>query len=234
MRKFWLLTLSAITASFLWLLSFCCAARLLPRASWPLSDFSPAGEASINNGSALDTPADAWEGHSNSETLPSIHLYIDVSLGFLAGSTLDAIVVVANFNRPLTQQFHYVVSLRMAVLGILVSACLYFWNINSSRGIWVPPTMIGMVGTAYMVFILVTDRLHKLFPDRYISAKKGMLFDHMRHLGVADTPWRHTLLLLAMNLVLCLSLVMAVPTHWASFAPPVQIASEVSIPLLHN
>jgi hypothetical protein len=61
-----------------------------------------------------------------------------------------------------------------------------------------------------------------------------MLLHHMRHLGVTHTPWRHTLLLLAMNFILCLSLVMAVPPHWASLAPPVQIASEVSILLLHN
>jgi hypothetical protein len=233
-RRFCLLALAAITASFVWLLSFCCAARLLPLASWPIGGFSHADETSIRNGSALEIPTNAWEGHSNSEALPSILPYIDVSLGFLAGSTLDAIVVVANFNRPLIQQFHYVVSLRIAVLGILVSTSLYLWNITCARGVWALPAIISMMGITYMLFILATDKLHKLFPARYISARKGILLHHMRHLGVADTPWRHILLLLAMNLVLCLSLVMAVPTHWASFAPPVQIASEVSILLLHN
>ncbi|KAL2847423.1 hypothetical protein BJX68DRAFT_256199 [Aspergillus pseudodeflectus] len=225
-RRFWLLALSAITASFVWLLSFCWAARLLPLASWRPGGFSRADGTSITNGSALEIPTTAWEGQSKNETLPSILPYIDISLGLLAGSTLDAIVVVANFNRPLTQQFHYVVSLRMTVLGILLSASLYFWNINPTRGVWDPPAIIGMIGTIYTVFILATDKLHKLFPTRYISAKKGLLFHHMRHLGVDDTPWRHSLLLLAMNFVLCLSLVMAVPPHWASFGPPVQIASE--------
>jgi hypothetical protein len=231
-RRFWLLALSAITASFVWLLSFCWAARLLPLASWRPGGFSRADGTSITNGSAPNIPTTAWEGNSKNETLPSILPYIDISLGFLAGSTLDAIVVVANFNRPLTQQFHYVVSLRMTVLGILLSASLYFWNINHTRRVWELPAIIGMIGTTYMIFILATDKLHKLFPTRYISAKKGLLLHHMRHLGVADTAWCHIMLLLAMNFVLCLSLVVAVPPHWASLGPPVQIASEVNLFLL--
>jgi hypothetical protein len=157
MRKFWLLALSAIVASFVWLLSFCCAARLLPLASWPQGGFPYVDKSSIRNSSALDISTNASKGHSNTRSLPYILPYINVSLGFLAGSTLDAIAVVANFNRPLTQQFHYVMSLHMAVLGILVSASLYLWNITYTRGIWAVPAIISIVGITYMVFILATD-----------------------------------------------------------------------------
>ncbi|KAL3455896.1 hypothetical protein BJX64DRAFT_294624 [Aspergillus heterothallicus] len=226
-RRFCLLALLTIAAFFIWLFGFCYAARVLPLASWPPGSGFRAGEVSIEHDTASNIPiVGGSKVHSHNTNSLSTLPYIDIFLGFLAGSTLDAIVVVANFNRPLTQQFHYLVSLRMTVLGILVSASFYSWNVHFARGALALPAIIGIIATVYAAFILATDKLHKLFPTRYLSAKKGQLLHHMRHLGVTGTPWPQTLLLLVMNLVLCLSLVMAVPPHWAALGPPVQIASE--------
>ncbi|KAL4886197.1 hypothetical protein BJY04DRAFT_213730 [Aspergillus karnatakaensis] len=209
-RRFWLLVLSVFAATFAWLSAFCYAARLLPMPVW-LDQNSQTGSYPI-------TPL-----HGQNISLLS---YVDIFLAFLSGSTLDAVVVVANFNRPLTQQFHYFVSLRMAVLGVLLSISLRIGVIGYRRDPHYLVAVICAIGAIYMAFIVATDKLHTFFPKRYISTRTGSLFHHIQHLGALDMPWSHALVLLALNVVVCFSLAVALPPHWAPLGPPVQIVLE--------
>lgn len=153
--------------------------------------------------------------------------YIDIFLALGTGFSIDATAIVFNFNRLLIQQFHYFISLRMLFLAILISVSLPLLIHYKSHRLWGPAAIIAASGSIYASFIIITDRLHKLFAGRRISARHGTMSEFVKNKCLVDMTWTRCLIAAVLNLWLYLFLVRVAPLSWAPLIPVIQIAFEV-------
>ena len=96
--------------------------------------------------------------------------YVDVWYAFVLVAALDALMITLNFNRALLHQWHYFVSLRMAILAFLAPLFLYLLErngIDHLGSLYNVAVVLGCAGCCLALYVLgyvLTEWAHRFLP----------------------------------------------------------------------
>ena len=142
---------------------------------------------------------------------------------------LDATNVVLTFNRAHIQLFHYLVSLRMSVLAILLSIIVhsfsqYYYNALNA---W----KLGVAASACLLFIRYLCSFHQesTVYTPHVNSGKGSLKKFAERPNLGGLSWNRFLLLVGPIALLSMRLTIYVLDDWTVIIPMVICLAEVYI-----
>ncbi|KAF7171062.1 hypothetical protein CNMCM5623_003529 [Aspergillus felis] len=225
---FWLLELASAVSFVFWLIVASSVSK------YPITlNFRPLGHinaARASNSSADSISASMPEYSSSAFPAKPFSKLLFVDVWFSLGLTVavDALAVVATFNRALIKRFHYAVSQRMMFLASAVSYALFSWSNDNTT--FVSRHLVETLGLAfalYMLFGLALDMFEKRMSSSGLPSGWGTLQEYSDKLSRSDTSWSRAVFLTISVGGVGLFLTMFISPPWSTFVPVVHIMFEV-------
>jgi hypothetical protein len=225
---FWLLELASAVSFVFWLV-VASAVSKFPVAinSLLVRDIN---EVRAFNPSLDDISTDNMEADSSVYDARTYLKQLSVDVWFSLSLTVavDALAVVATFNRALIKRFHYAVSQRMMFLASAVSYAVLSWTKDNTTFVSRHPVKsLGLGFALYMLLCFALDMFEKRMSSSGLPSRWGTLQQYSEELSHSDTSWSRALFLTLNVGGVGMFLTMFISPPWSTLVPVGHILFEV-------
>lgn len=164
--------------------------------------------------------------HSSSKTLAT-----DVWFALVWTTALDAATTVATFNRPIIDNWHYFVSVRMMALGSMLSFMVFLCGRRRFTCDWRLFSIAALcaVGAIHKLIGFVLNATHRSPPTTHVNARFWTIREYTIALSRFPGPWKGALSATIITGGLGTILTMLVPSTMSSMIPIMTTAFEVRV-----
>ncbi|KAF4226658.1 hypothetical protein CNMCM6457_007491 [Aspergillus fumigatiaffinis] len=224
---FWLLELASAVSFVFWLV-VASAVSKFPVAinSLLVRDIN---EVRAFNPSLDDISTDNMEADSSVYDARTYLKQLSVDVWFSLSLTVavDALAVVATFNRALIKRFHYAVSQRMMFLASAVSYAVLSWTKDNTTFVSRHPVKsLGLGFALYMLLCFALDMFEKRMSSSGLPSRWGTLQQYSEELSHSDTSWSRALFLTLNVGGVGMFLTMFISPPWSTLVPVGHILFE--------
>lgn len=155
---------------------------------------------------------------------------LDVWFALGLSTALDAITTVVTFNRPVIDNWHYFISVRMMSLASLISFAVFLSGSETAchYASKYPIVALFTPCATYMLVGVALNAFHRPPSTRSSDLRYWSLKEYTAALARHPGPWRSALVSTAMTGGLGTVLTVLVPRNWSTIIPVITTGFEVS------